>query len=231
MAIGYDTAVNAGYSGSTSTTKTWSHTCSGSNRFLVVQILTNLDRVTGVTYNGVAMTLIYKGATDNYSTVYGLIAPATGANDIVVTCSTSQDIIAHSISYTGVSQSIFPSNSAQATSSTVNVVTVYNNSWLVSFYRHTSVGSATAGANTTLRIDDATYAMASADSNAALTPPGTFGQTITGAGTDYMKAFELIDAAAGPSTTIKTWNGIARANLKTLNGVASANIKTINGIT
>lgn len=32
-------------------------------------------------------------------------------------------------------------------------------------------------------------------------------------------------------TTIKTWNGISRANLKSLNGTLSANIKTINGIT
>jgi hypothetical protein len=32
------------------------------------------------------------------------------------------------------------------------------------------------------------------------------------------------------ATTIKTWNGIVRANLKTYNGTASATIKTINGI-
>ncbi len=31
-------------------------------------------------------------------------------------------------------------------------------------------------------------------------------------------------------TAVKTWDGVARANVKTLMGVASANIKTINGI-
>jgi hypothetical protein len=33
-----------------------------------------------------------------------------------------------------------------------------------------------------------------------------------------------------PSTSIKTWNGIAKSNIKTFNGIAIANVKKINGI-
>lgn len=52
---------------------------------------------------------------------------------------------------------------------------------------------------------------------------------------DSSERTQLYNGGAGiqypfTSTTIKTWDGIARANLKTLNGVASASIKTINGI-
>src|SRR5688572_21923212 len=54
---------------------------SGSNRALVVGIVQangTVDAPSGVTFNGVAMTLI--GGTTPY--IYGLVNPASGAHDI-----------------------------------------------------------------------------------------------------------------------------------------------------
>jgi len=89
MALTVDAATSA--ENSLQTSLTWSHTCTGSDLVLVVGISfyqnTN-SFVSGVTYNSVAMTLIPNSSTNNgayFSLMYGLIAPSTGANDIVVT--------------------------------------------------------------------------------------------------------------------------------------------------
>ncbi len=91
---------------------TFSHTVSGSNRFLLVSISTNTSiSITGVTYNGVTMTAL-AAAVDNTDSsansrlhVFRLIAPATGANNVVVTFSgapSDRTVIAES--FTDVNQ-------------------------------------------------------------------------------------------------------------------------------
>jgi len=70
----------------------WAHTCAGSDRLLIVCLgLSDHDAatVTGVTYNGVAMTLV-GGATEGSGDLkrryemWRLIAPATGAHNVSV---------------------------------------------------------------------------------------------------------------------------------------------------
>ena len=97
MAIAFDAAARTD-AGANQTTATVSHTCTGSDRILFVQAISNDDgdTVTGVTYNGVAMTKIGSsvgvppaGSSSNFLSMWYLIAPATGANNVVVTRSTS----------------------------------------------------------------------------------------------------------------------------------------------
>lgn len=180
MAIALDAVVNASFGGSATLTKTWSHTCSGTDRILFVNVLVGgiTDIVTGVTYNGVSMTRVNGQAADFYMSTYALMNPASGTNDVVVTCSSSTNIIPHSISYTGVSQTGQPEvnglNSAGAGSSiTSSLTTISDNSWVMMFMRKNSGGSATAGASTTSRVDDSTYGLHCFDSNAAVTPAGS----------------------------------------------------------
>lgn len=180
MAIAFDAVVNASYGGSATLTKTWSHTCTGSDRFLFVNILNGgtTDLVTGVTYNGVDMTRIAGQAGDFYHSMYGLANPASGANDIVVTCSSSNNIIPNSISYTGVNQTGQPNvfaynNNTSSTSITSSITTITDNSWLMMFMRKNTGGSATAGAGTTSRVNDTTYGLHTFDSNAPITPAGS----------------------------------------------------------
>ncbi len=86
------------------TSLTFSHTTSGSDRLLGVGFTVYggpTDRVTSVTYNGVALTEINQiteplnGAITHF---YTLANPALGANDIVITLSSSALIEASSVS-------------------------------------------------------------------------------------------------------------------------------------
>lgn len=125
MAIARD-ATSSG--AATATSLTVAHTCTGSNLILFANIVTidgTTDRVTGVTYNGVAMT---RQATLAIGTVarsymYYLIGPATGANNIVISVSASVSIQSDNVSYNGVSQSGFPDASSATTAS----ATTYSN--------------------------------------------------------------------------------------------------------
>lgn len=123
MAIAYD-ATSRG-------TGTASHTCSGSNRILILSVISQSGSSTP-TYNGVSMTPLTSQTTAHHKhEVFYLVAPATGANNIVCTGGTWV-----ATSYTGVSQSspIDSSNSGQTASYTINVSTtvVASNCWLVS---------------------------------------------------------------------------------------------------
>jgi hypothetical protein len=98
------------------TTITWNHTVtsSGSNRALFVLVggVVPTQVVTGVTYNGVAMTNIVQardnGNSELFNYIYVLVNPSTGTNSIVVTWNaalTSGGFAAASaISFTGVNQ-------------------------------------------------------------------------------------------------------------------------------
>lgn len=101
---------------------TFSHTCTGSDRILYVCCgqNANTETVTSITYGGVAMTKIIEGTTSAYAVIYGLVAPATGANDVVITWSDAPGSgkQAHfAISFTGAHQEIVISKVFQADAS------------------------------------------------------------------------------------------------------------------
>lgn len=179
--IAFDAAA-VGSSGGT-TALTFSHTCSGADRILFVEVVPsfNTDIVTGVTYNGVAMTRLGTGATGaNYRNyIYALIAPATGANNVVVSLSSSKEIRASSASYTGVNQAALPANlnywttTTAATSAAPAITTAKDNSWVLMTL--TALQTTTAGANTALRARGNTGSVDAAilDSNALVSPAGS----------------------------------------------------------
>lgn len=190
MAIAFDSITNGGYSGSASTSKTFAHTCTGSQRFLFVSTLTDTNVVTGMTYGGVAMTLLVSQATDYHTTIYGLINPASGVNNVVISCSGSTNIIPQAISYTGVDQTTLPTvtNTGTDASSpqTLSLTTTVNNSWIMGYQRRTVGAGASAGTGTIVRLNDAVYALATYDSNGPLTPAGSYGLTVNYTGTSYL---------------------------------------------
>lgn len=151
IGITFDAASNSGYQ-STGTSYSWSHTCTGTNRFLSVDVaMLSLagTTVSGITYNGVALSLIGVQASVS-GTVrtesWGLIAPATGSNTIVVTFTgsiVSGASAGTAVSYAGVHQTSPTEafNGATATNvgaadATVSIVTVANNDWV-----HAAVGT------------------------------------------------------------------------------------------
>lgn len=106
---------SAGASSTASTALSWSHTCTGSNRLLVVGVTVGISSgtptITGVTYAGVAMTSVGKINANNGSfgfvQLFQLVAPSTGANTVSVTATaTPATMEGGSVSFTGVNQSV-----------------------------------------------------------------------------------------------------------------------------
>lgn len=160
MAIAFDAATSATTNSSTSLT--YSHTCTGTDRFLVVTATGNQGPTATVsaTYNGVSMTAIGP-STDSVGTgvptyFFYLVNPASGANNIVVT-SNVNGIATSASSYTGVDQTspIDVSNTTAynttGTSYSKSVTTTVDNCWTIATVRCASGQAMTAGSGTTVR--------------------------------------------------------------------------------
>ncbi len=207
MAIAFDSASGANITG---TSLTFSHTCSGSDRALLVHYVTDAsgDAVTGITYAGVPMTFIgrVQSPSGRWTGLYYLAAPATGANNIVVTNSASSYTEANAASYTGVKQTGNPEASATntgagATSVTGSVTTLSDNAWLV-MGGNASAGSHAAGTGTTRR--NITLVGAIFDSNGAKTPTGSYSLQQTHASTNasvYIVSLEPSGASESITVT------------------------------
>ena len=139
--ISFDANTNLNTASATSLT--YSHTMgAGANGGLFVVVgFGGSDDVTGVTYAGVSMTKIFASTytdTGGYHwNIYFLAAPATGANNVVISRTSSNSIRSSSASYLGISQTI-PSGTQAVTYSntasgndgpTINIAVA--NSWMM----------------------------------------------------------------------------------------------------
>lgn len=143
MAVALDTSSKSSSADYADTNYTWSHTCTGSDLALIVGATIWQDgagngSVTGITYNGVAMTLVRE---DNngamYSSLWKLAAPATGANTVSVTMDgASIQAVGIAASFTGVDQTTpveadAGDNTDGLKTADVSVTTVTDNAWPV----------------------------------------------------------------------------------------------------
>lgn len=194
------------------TSLTWSHTCStGANRILFVGAFGNTtDVVTGCTYGGVAMTLIGKiqVPADRWLYLWCLVAPATGANNVVVSASSSVLISAASSSYTGASQTGQPdastTNSATTgTSLATSVTTVADQCWTFLVFRSRGASAPTAGAGTTVRAaGQLADGLLIGDSNGIVSPPASHSMTGQDVNSSDMAAIMAsFSPAAGASSS------------------------------
>jgi hypothetical protein len=191
-----------------------------------------------VTYNGVAMTAIdTKDTAGSRVALFYLVAPATGANNVVVSSTLSAQIYSQSASYTGVSQTGVPDASAKTTDSAsprrISVTSIADNCWMMAYFGQAAVSDTqTQESGTVIRSTVVPSVSLICDSNTVITPAGsyTLGTTSVGAAEwAIVGATFKPPSAAGPAN-IKTHNGIAAASVKTVNGVAIASVKTRNGI-
>lgn len=167
MPIAFDAASNGQ---ATATSVTVAHTTSGQNRVLAVCVSTETnDTCTGVTYNAVAMTKVGSSVQNSgnsaWVSLWLLVAPTTGANNIVASNSASSVIAVAAASYTGAAQSQ-PNANSSATTQAVSVTSTVDNCWAV-MGSQTNTSPTTAGANTSLRAEGGTWGNSLFDSNAA----------------------------------------------------------------
>lgn len=154
MAIAFN-ALTASTGSTSAASKTFAHDPQGSDRILYVGAMTstggNADRVTGVTFGGVAMTRVTSRTlgSDLRVYLYQLVGPTTGSQNVVVSLSPNSNCHAVAISYTGASQTGQPDASGTEQSIPtfdVDLTTNAANCWIMSF-SSTSTGGASGGTN------------------------------------------------------------------------------------
>jgi hypothetical protein len=184
IAIAFDNASILSTATSTSLTYSFTVGSSGTNRMLFVGVRVTSTATPTVTYAGASMTLV-KSATFNFGAdvnyLFALVAPATGANNVVVTVGTSSGLVSSAVSYTGVFQSTTmdnsTSNNTTGSTATVTLTTIANNCWTVAFTGASNSSTITAGAGSTLRSNTGQVA-AMFDSNGPKTPAGSTSMTV-----------------------------------------------------
>lgn len=185
MAIAFDTA-NSQYTGS-GTTNTISMTLGASADILIAFAMGVGRNVTGITWNGVAMTqfaTVTSSAGDFRSYGFYLLAPATGTHNLISTISSSGETYLGGISYSGAKQSGQPDASATSnpvgagTSLVQSVTTVADNSWTACIMLG-DAGGVAAGTGSTQRASILNGALGFFDSNGAKTPAGSTSMTQT----------------------------------------------------
>jgi hypothetical protein len=182
---------------------TYNYTVStGSNRLLLVGVLgdSTSDLITGVTYGGVAMSLVdatngkLHPASERWMYLFYLVNPSSGSNNVIISASGSCDrILSGCADYTGVNQGP-PDNTTQNTGASVStlttsIVTHKNYDWAFLFEGgYGGNNPPTAGGGDIRRTFDGVFgAWGLFDSNGAIGTPETYSMT-----TNY----------ASPSTTI-----------------------------
>ena|SRR3990167_1611854 len=186
MAIAIDATSQGEVASGTSLTV--SHTCSGADRLLLVAVsefFSPTPALSTATYAGVAMTrvgtILFGSVNAERATLFSLAAPATGANNIVVTAGqAATEIVLAATSWTGVDQTTpldtagttAPDNVtsvSQAIASAVDDLVVD----MVGWYNQTI----TVGAGQTLRVENNNAA--TVNSVAVSTEPGAASVTMS----------------------------------------------------
>jgi hypothetical protein len=199
--IALDTS-STGTSG-TATSITFSYTNNGNILFVgTADQIASSSLITGVTYATVAMTEIGTGAqapSDRYTRLWFLVGPATGANNVVVSASSSTFLEAKAASYTGALQTGVPDATNKATgtstSASVSVTSVAANCWTVTWVKAQN-GIVTGGTNVTLRQNGSQALIG--DSNAALAA----GAHTTTAAISVSGGWAIISASFAPATGV-----------------------------
>jgi len=163
---------------------------SGANRMLLVfgaGSFTGADTVTGITYNGVAMTraAAQSGVAGSARTayLYYLLAPASGTNSVVVSQTGGDNLLFGCADYTGAKQSAQPDSSATVlsgspTTSTLATTVVAANSWVVTVGTGLNAVPTVTGGTNTRRTSDAGFnTWVFGDSNAA-EAAGSYSMTV-----------------------------------------------------
>lgn len=212
MAIAFDTSTS--YFSNSGTSHSWSHTTSGTDRILWVNVMNSSGvSISSVTYNGVGMTNAVNSGASQRNTLFYLVNPASGSNTVTVTLASSSYCYTNSASYTGAEQSGQPDatngqNSSTATLTT-SVTTTDDNCWTVLGARQASTGNTSAGTGTTQREAHAGYTQFY-DSNAAITPAGSTSlqttQSASGTTGHAMASFSPAPEAAATENSLAWCN-------------------------
>lgn len=224
----------------TASSQTTSHTCTGTNRLLLVGVGSNTtslseSSITGVTYAGVSMTkiaYIKHSSANNYVWLYALENPTSGANNVIVSASGSQKIEVGITSLVGAKQTVtldsYASTQTASTTPTYTTTTVadYCQLLLTSWLER----APTAGTNT-LNISGSGINQNNFRSINAIDTAGS--SSLTWTQSDSTRSTGIIASIAPyaeATSSISAITGVAIASVSSRNGVAIASVSNVSGV-
>lgn len=168
-AVAYDNA-SSGQSAAAATSLTFSHTTGSLTNGMIIVGASYFDAtrsVSTITYNGVALTKIRRdnnGVQNAATELWYLLAPASGANNVVITMdaaiSGGSQLVGGAITLQGVIQNAPEANTGSIALSTHtthsdNITTVAANAWTVDAIGFTGgIPSFVAGGSQTARVNE-----------------------------------------------------------------------------
>lgn len=212
MAIAIDTTTKPWARVNSWTSMTVSHTCTWTDRAIVVTVGTSWNLVSWVTYAGTSLTQVWSYSADwasNWITTWVLANPASGANNVIVSTSSATTIMCEIASYTWVDQASPVGASVTnwpttTTAWTQTITTTTDNSWLIMCAKWRSGNAVTAWANTTIRvtIEVLFTGLFIADSNSAQTPTWSKSLNVTSTSQEFNGTmFELKPVSIASNTS------------------------------
>ena len=213
--------------------------CTGTNTVLVVWVQTTTgpgELITGVTYNGIAMTQgikqLLSGNTTYYSYLYYLVNPSSGSNNVVASFSSAESsgqLIARCYTDAGTPD-VFASNTAGSGSpASVNITTLVDNAWVVGGIGVFSGNKITASSGTVMSRGDNVSFCDTADSNGAKSPAGAYTLSGThGGGNWTVVAMSIPPYSASGPANLKSYNTNVKANIKSIDTNLIANVKSLD---
>jgi len=168
------------------TSFSFSHTCSGDDRLLLVSVnhnYTGASPTMTATYNAVSMTFIAQSTTPSAARgtfIFGLLAPDTGTNTVEVTVGAqgSTEHFAGATSFTGVLQTppiLVDSGTGNAnTGTTVSTGSTMNTGSTDNCWAYLSFGKNGTTANSNLILLSSASGRGAARSNGSITPAGVY---------------------------------------------------------
>lgn len=201
-----------------------------SNRYLCVATeITNNFTVNSVTYNGNAMTLIDNVGGNPGLKVWGIIAPATGSNNVVInTNNASANVDYYIYSFYNVRQSVTPAyhNAANYTaSSSLNYLPTINGSIVLTGIFGNASGLSGVGANHQLNS-------ATAGHTAVQYPPAqaTLGWTYGGSGGVNVFVLALEPVQTSATTRIYLTSGLQASTVSGFIGFAQSSVSVTQSV-
>ena len=185
MAIAHDNSYHDGLT--TGTTATFNYTTTGSNLLLTMGVGTTANvEITGVTYDGVAMTRLVDrqasfGSTWKISIFYlAGNSVATGTNEVVVTAASSVNKYPAAASYTGVDQdnpiNAFTAQFQALPPVDISTTPTVDDCWGIIYGQQADAAFDATGTNTTVRLTESTAGQG--DSNGTVTKDVSLQQTM-----------------------------------------------------
>lgn len=208
IAIDATTAVSATNSVST---KSFSHTCTGSDRILWGALGCSTSTLSSSTYNSVSLTRASQvNLQSSWAELWYLVAPSTGSNTLVINTAGSNSITGGVFSFTGASQTGVPdathNDSAQTgsvTSYSHSITTIADNCMVVMSGRANGGASLTAGTNTTVSQPEvAAMGMFMARTTNPITPAGSATLAMTSSAQQFFSTVASFKPVGGTDVTV-----------------------------